>query len=161
IRSDIYDYGVYLRLRYQTRVKDRVEISYLLQKRVFNAVRNTPSVDFAIPFIYSYRAGVERKEEAAPFPELATQPDKEAGRIRQIPAEKVHISGEPPEAQDIEQVASSVAALGLLQPIVVVRRPGAADEYDLLAGHLRLAACKKLGWKTIPAVVVDTHQGMK
>ena len=35
IRSDMYDYGVYLRLRYQTRVQDRAEISYRITKEIF------------------------------------------------------------------------------------------------------------------------------
>jgi ParB family chromosome partitioning protein len=64
----------------------------------------------------------------------------------------------PLELQDIEQVARSIAALGLLQPIMVVKNPQ-GDGYDLLAGHLRLAACKKLGWKTVPAVVLDSTRG--
>lgn len=37
IRSDLYDYGVYLRLRYQTRVQDRAEIAYEITKRIFSA----------------------------------------------------------------------------------------------------------------------------
>lgn len=168
IRSDMYDYGMYLRLRYQTRVKDRAEISYQLQKLVFESVRNTPAVDFAIPFIYSYRAGLERKEDdmaepaaqPAPAP-AALPPDKEARNIHQIRVEGIHADGPPPEIQDVEQVARSISALGLLQPVVVVRRPGTPDEYELLAGHLRLAASKKLGWKTIPAIVLDSHSGVK
>jgi small-conductance mechanosensitive channel len=177
IRSDIYDYGIYLRLRYQVRVKDRVELSYLIQKKVFEAVRRTPTVDMAIPFIYSYRAGLERKESdaaagvaaeaaaeiaaRAPAPPAPPPPpplDKEASKIQQIKLESVLPGDVALELQDVEQVARSVAALGLLQPIMVVKQPQ-GDAYDLLAGHLRLAACRKLGWKTIPAVVLDSTRG--
>jgi small-conductance mechanosensitive channel len=178
MRSDIYDYGIYLRLRYQTRVKDRVEISYLIQKKVFEAVRRTPTVDMAIPFIYSYRAGLERKESEAASSAAAAQTaataasaaaasaaaaaqhlpaDKEARNIQQIKIESIRPGEEPLELQDVEQVARSVAALGLLQPVVVVKAPG-GEGYDLLAGHLRLAACRKLGWKAVPAVVLDSHR---
>jgi small-conductance mechanosensitive channel len=161
IRSDIYDYGVYLRLRYQTAVKDRAEISYRIQKEVFDAVRRTPKVDMAIPFIYSYRAGLaEMVRTAAPLTKApvavaAPPPDKEAGNIRQIKVENISTGGEPLELQDIAQLAGSITEQGLLQPIVVVRQPGSAEGYDVLAGHLRLAACKKLGWKTIAAIVRD------
>ena len=183
IRSDIYDYGIYLRLRYQTPVKERVEISYRIQKLIFEAVRRTPKVDMAIPFIYSYRAGLERKESdaaagaaagaaaeaaaeaaagvaagAAAAAAAAPPPDKDARHIQQIKLESVQPGDVPLELQDIEQVARSIAALGLLQPIMVVKNPQ-GDGYDLLAGHLRLAACKKLGWKTVPAVVLDSTRG--
>jgi len=161
IRSDIYDYGIYLRLRYQTRVKDRAELSYLIQKKIFDAVRKTPTVDMAIPFIYSYRAGLERKEsDAADAADAAAAreappADKEARNIHQIKIDLVNPGDVAIELQDVEQVARSIAAHGLLQPIMVVKAPS-GDNFDLLAGHLRLAACKKLGWKAIPAVVLDS-----
>ncbi len=63
IRSDLYDYGLYLRLRYQTRVMDRAEIAYRLNKHILKAMHNAPEVDLAIPFVYSYQAGRDRKEE--------------------------------------------------------------------------------------------------
>ena len=164
IRSDIYDYGIYLRLRYQTRVKDRAELSYLIQKKIFDAVRHTPTVDMAIPFIYSYRAGLERKEsDAADAADAAAAreappADKEARNIHQIKIDLINPGDVPLELQDVEQVARSVAAHGLLQPIMVVKAP-TGENYDLLAGHLRLAACKKLGWKAIAAVVLDSTRG--
>ncbi len=65
IRADYYDFGVYLRLRYQTRVKDRAEISYEINKRIFESIQCTPSVDIAIPYVYSYRAGQDRKLDEA------------------------------------------------------------------------------------------------
>ncbi|MGH7145485.1 MAG: ParB N-terminal domain-containing protein [Planctomycetota bacterium] len=171
IRSDLYDYGIYLRLRYQTRVKDRVELSYLIQKKIFEAVRRTTTVDMAIPFIYSYRAGLERKESDAAAADAAAAvaadaaaaraslpPDKEASKIQQVKLEQVHMGDVTVELPDVEQVAESIAAHGLLQPIMVVKKPG-GDIYDVLAGHLRVAACRKLGWKTIPAVVLDSTHG--
>jgi small-conductance mechanosensitive channel len=151
IRSDMYDYGVYLRLRYQTRVKERVEISYRLQKKVFEAVLKTPKVDFAIPFVYSYRAVQDRRDDQAAHraPQI---PDEEALRIRQIEVARIRSDGFVPEAHDVDQIAHSIQAHGLLQPIVVAKDLS-GDGFEVLAGHLRLAACRKLGWKTIPAVV--------
>ena len=161
VRSDVYDYGIYLRLRYQTRAKERVETSYRIQKRVFEGVRRTHSVDMAIPFVYSYRAVLDRKESDAASAAMAAQPpqfsDKEARNIRHISIDTIHAGGEPLELQDIEQVARSIEALGLLQPVVVVKTPDGSG-YELMAGHLRLAACRKLGWKAVPAVVLDSHR---
>jgi len=144
IRSDFWDYGILMRLRYQTRVKDRAEIAYKINKRIFEMIQRTPCVDLAIPFIYSFRAGVDRKEAEGPhngYPE-----------IQQIEIDHVQCSQEGLDPKAVEGVAKSIAAQGLLQPIVVLKRPE-GGVYEVLAGHLRFEACRKLGWKTIPAVV--------
>ena len=49
----------------------------------------------------------------------------------------------------------SIAVHGLLGPIFVQRNPppGLGAPYELLTGNLRVQACRKLGWKTIPAIV--------
>lgn len=61
IRSDLYDHGVCLQLRYETHVNGRAEIAYRIQKRIFEEIQRDPTVDIAIPFIYSYRAGRDMK----------------------------------------------------------------------------------------------------
>ncbi len=50
---------------------------------------------------------------------------------------------------DIDALAASMSAHGLLHPIVLGRRN------ELIAGGRRLAAAKRLGWKTINALIVD------
>lgn len=50
---------------------------------------------------------------------------------------------------DIEALAASMNVHGLLHPIVLDRRN------ELIAGGRRLAAAKRLGWKTINALIVD------
>ncbi len=50
----------------------------------------------------------------------------------------------------IDELAKSIEASGLIQPIVV-RRAGTA--YQLVVGERRYLACKKLGWKKISAAV--------
>lgn len=145
IRSDLYDYGVYLRLRYQTRVQDRVQIQYEITKGIFKNLQKTRSVDLAIPYIYSYRAGADRKEEAG-------TKDTDAKNVRQIPIDLIHNKQDPSASEDIIQLAQSIGTHGLLQPIVVLKNPK-NDTYDVVAGHLRFEACKYLGWKTVPAVV--------
>jgi hypothetical protein len=52
----------------------------------------------------------------------------------------------------LDELASSIAEVGLLHAIVV--RPDGL----LIAGQRRLAACKKLGWENIPVRVVDLEQ---
>jgi small-conductance mechanosensitive channel/uncharacterized ParB-like nuclease family protein len=148
IRADNYDYGVYLRLRYHTRVKDRAETSYEINKLIFEEIQKTPSVDIAIPYVYSFRAGQDRKEE--------TSQDLEARNIAQIDVAKIANGQKVLDPQDVELLAQGIKAEGLLQPIIVVKNVS-TDQYEVLAGHLRLEACKKLGWKKVPAIVREVR----
>lgn len=53
--------------------------------------------------------------------------------------------------RQITELAASIAANGLLQPIVVRRLP--QGRYELVAGHRRLLAFRQLGKPGIPAIV--------
>ncbi len=57
IRSDMYDYGVYLRLRYLTLATDRPRMKYEIEKRIFKDFSKNDKVNFAIPFVYSAKKG--------------------------------------------------------------------------------------------------------
>lgn len=59
----------------------------------------------------------------------------------------------------IRDLASSIAARGLLQPIVVAALAGPYDQWQLLAGAHRLAAAKVLKWQSIPASVREAEPG--
>lgn len=52
--------------------------------------------------------------------------------------------------EELDDLARSIQAGGLLQPVVV--RP-ADGRYQLIAGERRLRAVQRLGWATVPAVV--------
>jgi ParB family chromosome partitioning protein len=53
---------------------------------------------------------------------------------------------------ELVELASSIEASGLLQPVVVRPRNG---RYELIAGERRWRAVQRLGWAKIPAVVKD------
>jgi ParB family transcriptional regulator, chromosome partitioning protein len=53
---------------------------------------------------------------------------------------------------NIEALSKSIDQLGLLQPIIVRPLDGI---FDLVAGHRRLEACRKLRWRKIPCHVVE------
>lgn len=59
----------------------------------------------------------------------------------------------------ISELALSIAAHGLLQPIIVSRDND--DSYILVAGRHRLEACKRLAWTVIPAIVIDAADKAK
>jgi small-conductance mechanosensitive channel len=170
IRSDLYDYGVYMQLRYQSRVRERAEIAYRIQRKIFEEIQKDPTVDIAIPFIYSYRAGRDMKEvdAAVERPVAAVQAGAPAvvgavQNIQDIPIASIRTAPVQAETQELEQLMKSIAVHGLLEPVVVMKSPvvgdgeAAADRtgpaYELLTGHVRVEACRRLGWATIPAII--------
>jgi small-conductance mechanosensitive channel len=171
IRSDLYDYGVYMQLRYQTRVNDRAEIAYRIQRRIFEEIQKDPTVDIAIPFIYSYRAGRDMKEVDAaverPLPAVQAGAPAVVGavqNIQDIPIASIRTAPVHTEQQDLEQLMKSIAVHGLLEPVVAMKSPTQPGEgeagsgragqvYELLTGHVRVEACRRLGWTAIPAII--------
>jgi ParB family chromosome partitioning protein len=57
----------------------------------------------------------------------------------------------------LEELATSIAATGVVQPILV--RPTADGRYQLIAGERRLLASRKAGKATIPAIVRQASDG--
>jgi ParB family transcriptional regulator, chromosome partitioning protein len=55
----------------------------------------------------------------------------------------------------IDELANSIRACGLLQPVVV--RP-VGQRYELVAGHRWFAAVRRLGWTYVPALVRSAEQ---
>ena len=55
------------------------------------------------------------------------------------------------DEQGIEELAASIRANGIIQPLIV--RKNAAGKYELIAGERRLRAAKKAGLSLIPVVV--------
>ena len=74
----------------------------------------------------------------------------------EIPLEKIQPNRQQPrqhfDQESIAELAASIKALGVLQPIVVSRN---ADGYELIAGHRRVLASRVAGKTSIPAVVRD------
>ena len=54
---------------------------------------------------------------------------------------------------ELQELAASIEASGLLQPVVVRARPN--GKYELIAGERRWRAVQRLGWAKIPAVIKD------
>ena len=55
-------------------------------------------------------------------------------------------------AEELNALAESIAAHGLLQPVVVRR---VKDRYELIAGERRLQAAKLAGWSSVPVNVIE------
>ncbi len=147
IRSDIYDYGIYMRLRYMTLATNRPIISHQINTIIFEQFQKNATVDFAIPYVYSSRKGVQASSQSSyPGPE---QP------VVGIDVDSIEEPDIAPLSEDVEaqvrELASRIDQMGLLQPIIVKRKGD--NKYVILAGHQRLQACKLLGWRSVPAIV--------
>jgi ParB family chromosome partitioning protein len=72
----------------------------------------------------------------------------------EIPLEKIQPNRQQPrqhfDQDSIAELAASITAHGVLQPIVVSRTP---DGFELIAGHRRVLASRVAGKTSIPAVV--------
>lgn len=89
----------------------------------------------------------------------APAPDRGSAQVDLIDVERIVPNPHQPrrefKAAELEDLVSSIAENGLLQPIVV-RRFG--DGYQLIAGERRLRAFKQLGKTQIPALVRSTER---
>jgi ParB family chromosome partitioning protein len=83
-----------------------------------------------------------------------TVPPSLASGALEIPLEKIQPNRQQPrqhfDQDSIAELAASISAHGVLQPIVVSRTP---DGFELIAGHRRVLASRVAGKSSIPAVV--------
>ena len=90
-------------------------------------------------------------------PQLATG----AGDLLDVPVELVQRGKYQPrriiEPGPLQELADSIKAQGVMQPIVV--RPGDAGRYEIIAGERRWRATQLAGLDTIPALVRDVPDG--
>lgn len=57
------------------------------------------------------------------------------------------------DEESLEELAQSINAYGIIQPLSVRRLPD--DKYELVAGERRLRAAKKAGLTEVPVIIVD------
>lgn len=81
---------------------------------------------------------------------------KAEGNLRELPVADVQPNPYQPRTHfdpvALQELVDSIAASGLLQPVVVRERNG---KYELIAGERRLRAVQQLGWKHVPAVIKE------
>jgi len=58
----------------------------------------------------------------------------------------------------LQTLAESIARDGLLQPLAVRPKPGAPEQYELIAGERRLRAAKMAGLTEVPCVLIETDE---
>jgi ParB family transcriptional regulator, chromosome partitioning protein len=79
-----------------------------------------------------------------------------SGSLRELPVDSITPNPLQPRTHinetELAELASSIEASGLLQPVVVRPRNG---QYELIAGERRWRAIQRLGWPKIPAVIKE------
>jgi ParB family chromosome partitioning protein len=77
--------------------------------------------------------------------------------VRELPIELVRRNPNQPRQSfpetELEELAQSIRQSGVLQPILVRPAPGAAGEFEIVAGERRWRAAQKAGLRAIPALV--------
>ena len=89
---------------------------------------------------------------------ITRQQAEASGSLRELAVTAVQPNPFQPRTRTDEgalaDLAASIEASGLLQPVVV--RPGPTNGvYELIAGERRWRAVQRLGWPTVPAVVKE------
>ncbi|WP_304508820.1 nucleoid occlusion protein [Anaerotignum sp.] len=92
--------------------------------------------------------------EVLKFPEMLLKKEK---AVYQLPIEKVRPNPYQPRKYfnlgALEELAESITAYGILQPITVRKMSGGS--YELVAGERRLRAAEMAGLTTVPAIFVQ------
>lgn len=146
VRADMYDYGVFMRLRYMTLATDRPRISHEITSIIFREFQRQPRVDFAIPFVYSSRKGGDNCPGDTQAQDRAI--DLSTDDIEDPMAGKPL---SPEEEKGVAALAVKFKDSPAVQPVVVRETDG--GKYRLVSGHFRYLACKRLGMSKIPALL--------
>ena len=91
--------------------------------------------------------------------ETATQALQSTASIQELPLEKIAPNPDQPrkhfEQEALEELAASLKALGLVQPITVQALP--SGSYQIISGERRWRAAQMAGLKTLPAYIRATQ----
>jgi ParB family transcriptional regulator, chromosome partitioning protein len=83
--------------------------------------------------------------------------DSRDGQLRQLPVEFIQRGKYQPRRdmnqEALEELANSIRAQGVMQPIVV--RPVGPEKYEIIAGERRWRASQLAGLDTVPVVIRD------
>lgn len=89
-----------------------------------------------------------------PVPTAASSADPQAQRVEDIPIDRIAPNPYQPrrqfQAAELEELALSIRANGILQPVLARRR---GDRFELVTGERRLRAARQVGLQTVPAIV--------
>jgi len=88
---------------------------------------------------------------------LGDEPRAAPGGVRQVPVERLHPGRFQPrrrfDEESLEALAQSIAAQGVLQPLLVRPHPSIAGEFEILAGERRWRAAQRAQLHEVPVLL--------
>jgi len=100
------------------------------------------------------------REQIPSHPESQSQSQSQHEALQNIPLDQIQPNQSQPrdsfDLEKLEELASSIRANGLIQPITVQRT--GPNEYRIIAGERRWRACRSAGLTHIPALVRDVEK---
>jgi ParB family transcriptional regulator, chromosome partitioning protein len=107
----------------------------------------------------SRRSGLGRGLDAL-LPASGPEDPPAGGGLLRLPVDAIAPNPRQPrqdfDEDEIEELATSIATLGILQPLLV--RESGPGRYELIAGERRLRASKLAGLSEVPVLVVETDE---
>ncbi|MGH2747592.1 MAG: ParB/RepB/Spo0J family partition protein, partial [Actinomycetota bacterium] len=105
------------------------------------------------------RSGLGRGLDAL-LPAPGPRTHAASGNLREVAVDAIEPNPNQPrqtfDDDALRELADSVVALGILQPLLV--RAVAGDRYQLVAGERRWRAARQAGLDRVPVLVVDTDE---
>ncbi|MBX7249220.1 MAG: ParB/RepB/Spo0J family partition protein [Caulobacteraceae bacterium] len=96
-------------------------------------------------------------EEATAEQPVAPPTAPSAGGVRHLPIELIRANADQPrkhfDADELQSLADSIRARGVIQPIIVRPRKGADNEFEIVAGERRWRAAQLAGLHQMPVIV--------
>ena len=100
---------------------------------------------------------VKNNESSADFSKVQDDDGKQIDVLAKISVEFISRNPYQPRFEidpvSLGELKKSILTNGLIQPITVRRTP--EHKYQLISGERRLQACKEIGFKEIPAYIID------
>lgn len=86
-----------------------------------------------------------------------TQIESKKKKSALIPIDKLHVfDGHPyivQDNEDMEKLVESIKEQGVISPLIVRLKDNTTDEYEVISGHRRLHASKRVGLTAVPALI--------
>ena len=102
-------------------------------------------------------------DSSPPRPQGAPAPGPTRAQVYTLPIEEVAGDEHQPRKHfdqvKLEELASSIRAKGVIQPILVRKVPGKSGAYRIIAGERRWRAAQLAGLKEIPAIIREASEG--
>ena len=101
-----------------------------------------------------YKKGDERLSDGPNLNSIQTH-------VRWIDSDKITVGDrrfQVTTETNVENLALSIRKVGLMHPLLLTAR---SEGYIIVSGFRRMAACQRLDWRRIPAVVLDSQEGIQ